>query len=285
MDKQKPNAQTKSSKEGYLIIPGSFLREGVRKLGVGPALLYLELLTYCHRGKDTVWPSLSTLSYRLGISKNSLLRYRKTLIACGLIKKMVKRRGTGKNHQPNLYQVTPLESAKNELSLVQILGEGSSNMAPGVVQNLHPNNNHKNNIKRTTTSSDVAVVNFEKLKEGGEERVSVLRERMKRLAFKEELTEKIIRAYAAEKIEEKLDLLEKKRNVRNTKNIRIRNPAGWLAAALKDDYREEEEERDEEKPIVGQASRLSQDNQKILSPEEAIKRFRLLRQELKAIND
>jgi len=276
MPKQKLNKQNKlcpEGKEGYLIIPNYFLREWVSKLGIGPALLYLELLTYCHKEKYIAWPSLATLSNQLGISKNSLLSYRKILLQYGLIKKIVKKRNIRGNYQPNFYQVTPIGSAKNELHQVQNLGEGSAKIAPGVVQNLHPNNNNLKHYQGNNNKEgeNVAVVDFKKLKEEGEEKMQAVREQLKDLNFERKFIEKILKEYSTKKIEEKLDLLMEKRN--------IQNPAGWLMAALKHDYQDVEEERYEEEP-VGQASRLSQDNQEILSPEEAIKRFKLLRHQL-----
>ena len=137
MEKEKPNNQNKSFKEGYLIITNYFLREWVNKLGIGPALLYLQLLTYCHKEKDIAWPSLTTLSNKLGISKNSLLKYRKILLKYGLIKKIVKRRNIRGNYQPNFYKVIPIESAKNELRQVHNLGEGGAKIAPGAVSYTH----------------------------------------------------------------------------------------------------------------------------------------------------
>jgi len=194
MDKEKPNNQNKlcrGEKEGYLIIPNYFLREWVKVLGIGPALLYLELLTYCHKEKDIAWPSLTTLSNKLGISKNSLLNYRKILLKYGLIKKIVKRKNIQGNYQSNFYKVTPMENAKNELHQVQILGEGGARIAPGVVQNLHPNNNNiehyqGNNNKEAEKDAVVAVVNFKKLKEKGEEKMQAIRKRMVKLNFKDE---------------------------------------------------------------------------------------------------
>ncbi len=194
MDKEKPNNQNKlcrGEKEGYLIIPNYFLREWVSKLGIGPALLYLELLTYCHKEKYIAWPSLTTLSNKLGISKNSLLNYRKILLKYGLIKKIVKRRNIRGNYQSNFYKVTPMENAKNELHQVQNLGEGGAKIAPGVVQNLHPNNNNiehyqGNNNKEAEKDAVVAVVNFKKLKEKGEEKMQAIRKRMVKLNFKDE---------------------------------------------------------------------------------------------------
>ena len=139
MPKEKLNNQNnlrKAKKQGYIIIPNHFLREWVKVLGVGPALLYLQLLSYCHKEKDIAWPTLTTLSSKLGISKNSLLSYRKILLKYGLIRKIVKRRTAQGNYQSNFYKITPIEGAKIEHRQVQILGEGSANIAPGVVQNL-----------------------------------------------------------------------------------------------------------------------------------------------------
>ncbi|MCG2820465.1 MAG: helix-turn-helix domain-containing protein, partial [Candidatus Atribacteria bacterium] len=247
----KPNSNNQSKlfregKDGYLIIPNYFLREWVKVLGIGPALLYLQLLSYCHKEKDIAWPTLTTLSSKLGISKNSLLSYRKILLKYGLIKKIVKRRNIRGNYQSNFYKVTPIESAKNELRQVQNLGEGGAKIAPGVVQNLHPNNNNLNNNNITTTKEGkdaVVAVNFKKLKEKGEEKMLAISEQLRDLDFEESFIEKLLKDYSPKKIEEKIDLLLIKRN--------IQNPAGWLIAALKNDYQDPEQERYDEEPAEG----------------------------------
>ena len=258
MPREKLNKQNKpgeEKKEGYVVVPNYFLREWVSKLGIGPALLYLQLLSYCHKEKDIAWPTLTTLSNKLGISKNSLLSYRKILLKYGLIKKIIKRRAAQGNYQSNFYKITPIEGSANiELRQVQILGGGSANIAPGVVQNLHPNNTNLNITNLTTTTKRekdaVAAVNFKKLKEEGDlsecghaqakEKMQApynskehytgqaIRERMVELDFKEEFIEKILKDYPPKKIEEKLDLLMERKN--------IKSPAGWLSAALKNDY-------------------------------------------------
>lgn len=245
----KQNEPGKERKEGYVVVPNYFLREWVKVLGIGPALLYLQLLSYCHKEKDIAWPTLTTLSSKLGISKNSLLSYRKILLKYGLIKKIVKRRTAQGNYQSNFYKVTPIEGgAKIEPRQVQILGEGSANIAPGVVQNLHPNNTNLNSINLTTTNKEkdaaVVAVDFKKLKEKGEEKMrapysskehytgQAIKEQLKDLDFKESFIEKLLKDYPAKKIEKKLDLLLIKRN--------IQSPAGWLRAALKNDYQDEE---------------------------------------------
>ncbi len=256
MEKERQNKQTKpgkEKKEGYVVVPNYFLREWVKVLGIGPALLYLQLLSYCHKEKDIAWPTLTTLSSKLGISKNSLLSYRKTLLKYGLIKKIIKRRTAQGNYQSNFYKVTPIEGGANiELRQVQILGEGSAKIAPGVVQNLHPNNtnlkHYQGNNNKETENAVAAVVNFKKLKEEGEERMrapysskekehytgQAIRERMVKLDFKEEFIEKILNEYPTKKIDEKLDLLMERKN--------IQSPAAWLMAALKNDYRDEGQE-------------------------------------------
>ncbi len=53
---------------------------------------------------------------------------------------------------------------------------------------------------------------------------------MVELDFKEELIEKILKEYSTKKIDEKLDLLIERKN--------IKSPAGWLWAALKNDYQD-----------------------------------------------
>jgi len=288
MPKQNPNNQSKlfpEGKEGYLIVPNYFLREWVKVLGIGPALLYLQLLSYCHKEKDIAWPTLTTLSSKLGISKNSLLSYRKILLKYGLIKKIIKRRTAQGNYQSNFYKVTPIEgSAKIEPRQVHILGEGGANIAPGVVQNLHPNNTNLNITNTTTTTKggkDAVVVDFVKLKEKGKEKMQAVREQLRDLDFKEEFIEKILKKYSTKKIDEKLDLLLIKRN--------IQNPSGWLSAALKNDYQNMEKERYAEEPVEKSANLKSRippplaeegEGGKFLSPEEAIKRFHLLRQKL-----
>lgn len=300
MPKEKPNKQNKpgeKAKEGYIIVPNYFLREWVKVIGIGPALLYLQLLSYCHKEKDIAWPTLTTLSSKLGVSKNSLLSYRKILLKYGLIKKIIKRRTAQGNYQSNFYKVTPIEGcAKIELRQVHILGEGSANIAPGVVQNLHPNNtnlkHYQYNNNKEAEKDAVVAVNFKKLKEKGEERMRVIRERMVELDFKEEFIEKTLKEYSMEKIKEKLDLLMERKN--------IKSPAGWLLSALNNDYQDpqasnviasDQRERGNLKcsnldsqipsPPNGEGQG---EGDKILSPEEAIKRFKLLRHKLKTIN-
>ena len=142
---------------------------------------------------------------------------------------------------------------------------------------MHPNNTNLNSTNLATTKREkdaVVVVDFKKLKEKGEERMRVIRERIVDLDFKEEFIEQLLKDYPPRKIEEKLDLLLERRN--------IQSPSGWLSAALKNDYQDEKQERSDEEP-VGQAPRLSTENKKISSREEALQQIQLAKHKLAAI--
>ena len=111
-----------------------------------------------------------------------------------------------------------------------------------------------------------------------------VREQLRDLDFEESFIEKLLKNYPAKKIEEKLDLLMERRS--------IQNPAGWLRTALKNDYQDEESSlsfprkresiRSDEEP-VGQAPRLSTENVKILSREEALQQIQLAKDRLDTI--
>jgi len=269
MEKEKPNNQNKLSNQGYVIVPNYFFREWVKVLGIGPALLYLELLSYCHKEKDLVWPTLTTLSNKLGISKNSLISYRKPLLKYGLIKKIVRRKSAQGDYQPNLYKVTPIEGAKIEPGQVQNLGGGSANFAPGVVQNLHPNNNNLKHYQYNNNKDAVAVADFIKLKE--EERRKRIKEDLIGLDFKASFREKLLKDFPLDKVEEKLELLKEKKN--------IINPSGWLMAALKNDYQGSNEEEIQEV----REEKKAEPQRKFSSPEEALEQIRLAKEKLALI--
>jgi len=112
-----------------------------------------------------------------------------------------------------------------------------------LVSKRYPNNTNLNITKATTANGEkdaVVAANFKKLKEKGEERMREIRERMVELDFKEEFIENILKEYSIKKIDEKLDLLMERKN--------IKRPAGWLSAALKNDYQGVEQERCDEEP-------------------------------------
>lgn len=201
MQKEKTNNQNRSSFNGYIIIPNYFLKKWIRVIGIGPALLYQELLTYCHKEKYIAWPSLNSLSQQMGIAKTTLLRYQNTLIKFGLIKNITKNRDITGHNKNNVYKITPLkelpedpnpdkikdipgskmipDNAHNECKFCTICpqndtGNGSK-MKPILVANCYPNNNHINNTNTTTREIVAVTVNSKKQKEKEEEKIKALK--------------------------------------------------------------------------------------------------------------
>jgi len=233
------------TKEGYVVVSSYFLDNCVEILGTGPAMLYIQLLNYCHKGKDIAWPTLATLGKKMQFTPKSITKFHQILLKHGLIKKISKGKATSGNYRRNIYQITPLHMVKNTLSMGNIFPQVEEKITPNIGKKL-PTNNTNLNITNSTTATKrekdaVVAVNFKKLKEKGEERMRVIRERMVELDFEEEFVEKILKDYSTKKIDEKLDLLMERKN--------IKNPAGWLRAALKNDYQDAEQERYDEEPL------------------------------------
>ena len=99
----------KGSKNGFVIINNNFLENWSGIIGPGPSVLYMDLLSYCYGKKTHAWPSVRTLAEDLGITKNSVRKYREVLIKYGLIKKMYKRRLPDGNYQTNVYEMVRSE--------------------------------------------------------------------------------------------------------------------------------------------------------------------------------
>jgi hypothetical protein len=286
MEREKSNNQNKISNQGYVIVPNYFLREWVKVLGGGPALLYLELLSYCHQEKDLAWPTLGRLSNLLGIAKTTLFRYLNTLIKSGLIKNISRDKSTTGHHKKNIYQILllkreygskmpPGESQKDTpygsktLSIrYQNETSFSSKTLPFMVANLPPNNNNIRHYQYNNKGV-VAVVDFIKLKE--EERRKSIKEDLTGLDFKDSFREKLLKDFPLEKMEEKLELLKEKKH--------IINPAGWLLAALKNDYQSSKEEEIQEV----REEKKEEPQRKISSREEALRQIRLAKEKLALI--
>jgi len=225
--------------------------------------------------------------------------FHQILLKHGLIKKICKGKTASGNYRRNIYQVTPLRMVKNTLSEGNFFPYIEEKITPNLGKKL-PTNNTNLNITNTTTANGekdaVAAVDFKKLKEKGEEEMQAIRERMVELDFKEGFVEKILKEYSAKKIDAKLDLLMERKN--------IKRPAGWLRAALKNDYQEQErydEEPGEQTsrqtplshlnfpPLMGKKPRetividshLSPEDRKILSRERVLKMIRKTREMLK----
>jgi len=309
MEKEFLVNQNELTKEGYVIISSYFLDYCVELLGTGPGMLYIQLLNYCHKGKDIAWPTLETLGKKMQFTPKSITKFHRILLKHGLIKKISKGKTPSGNYRRNIYQITPLHMVKNTLSMGNIFPQVEEKITPNLGKKLPTNNTNLNITNLTATTKRekdaVAAVNFKKLKEEGKEKMrapynskehytgQAIRERMAELDFKEGFVEKMLKEYSLKKIEEKLDLLMERKN--------IQSPAGWLMAALQNDYRGEEPLEESEDLKCGglmhqtrqeSAGRMNppptktktnSENNKILSTEEARRRFHFLREQLMAM--
>ncbi len=296
---QEKSEKEKCATKGYLIIPCYYPREAIKKLGAGPAIFYQYLLTYCHKDEHLAWPSLSKISRDTGFTRKTVTRYYRKLYQYGLIKNISKRKATTGGYMRNVYQLTPLTRGKNILQQ----GNNSPNLGVNFThtlgEKLRTNINHMN-INHTTTKD--AVVDFKKTKDKGEEKMKIIREKMLEFDFTESFTEKVLKKYPLEKVEEKLELYAEGREVRN--------PAGWFIAALREGYGEEKvKDKDDMSPprfrvdtrlrredtscSMGLPRRFSprndrcksqNENEKTLSRKEAIKQIQGIRKNLMAMN-
>ena len=208
MERKIPVNKTNS----YTTIQDYFLAHWVSTIGLGPTVLYLQLLSYCHKGKDTAWPSIKTLNKRLGTTTKTLIRYRNTLIKFGLIKKVVKQRSISGGYDHNLYQIVLLDKENVLHPPAEKLPEEKEEIISGIAGKFSFQDNPKKVIANNKKSLKT-------------ERII---EELEKLNLDKKSIDKIILNYSLGDIEEKIDLLEIKRN--------IVNPAGWLIAALKANY-------------------------------------------------
>ena len=226
----------------YTLIQDYFLAHWVNTIGPGPAILYIELLSYCHKGKDTAWPSTKTLNKRMGTTTKTLIRYRNTLIEYGLIKKVVKQKSSSGGYDHNLYQIGLLDKDRILLPPVERLPEDKEEIISGIAEEA-PSSNQNNPQK-------VIMDKKERIKE-----------ELKKLNLDKKSSDKIILNYSLEDIEEKLELLQIKR--------KVVNPAGWLITALQANYLNPEsyrEEKYEEEKII--ETEEVEPESKIVKPEE-----------------
>ncbi len=109
MEEEIEYGEGEGSKNGFVMINNIFLDYWSGIIGPGPSVLYMDLLSYCYGKKTHAWPSVRTLAEDLGITKNSVRKYREVLIKFGLIKKMYKRRLPDGNFQTNVYEIVRSE--------------------------------------------------------------------------------------------------------------------------------------------------------------------------------
>ena len=105
--------ERKGSRTGFTMIHKDFLNNWIGIIAPGPTMLYIQLLSYCYGKKTHAWPSVGTLAKNMGVTKNSVRKYREVLIKFGLIKKMYKRRLPDGNYQTNIYEIVRSEDLLN----------------------------------------------------------------------------------------------------------------------------------------------------------------------------
>ena len=109
MEREIGDNEKNVSRAGFTIIYKDFLNNWMKVIGTGPTMLYLQLLSFCYGKKTHAWPSVGTLAKRMGVTKNSIRKYRKVLIDYGLIAKMYKRKSADGSYQTNMYQIVRYE--------------------------------------------------------------------------------------------------------------------------------------------------------------------------------
>ncbi|MBA7552697.1 hypothetical protein ES705_45267 [subsurface metagenome] len=247
----------------YTTIQDYFLAHWVNTIGLGPAMLYLQLLSYCYKGKDTAWPSIKTLNKRMGTTTKTLIRYRNTLLEYGLIKKVVKQRSASGGYDHNLYQIVLLDKENILYPPAEKLPEEKEEIISGIAGKF----SNQDNPKKVITDNKKSL------------KIERIKEELEKLNLDKKSIDKIILNYPLEDVEEKLDLLEIKRNVVN--------PAGWLVAALKANYLNPEsyrEENDDEEKImetekVESESKIVKPNKLALKKKEKEEKDRLFMEE------
>jgi len=232
----------------YTTIQDYFLAHWVSTIGLGPAMLYLQLLSYCHKGKDIAWPSIKTLNKRMGTTTKTLITYRNTLMKYGLIKKVVKQRSSSGGYDHNLYQIVLLDKENILYPPAERLPEEKEEIISGIAEES-PSSNQDNPKK-------VIIDNKKSLK------TERIKEELEKLNLDKKSIDKIILNYSLENIEEKLDLLEIKRNVIN--------PAGWLIAALQANYFNPESYKEENYNEKITKTEALQPENKVLKPEKIL---------------
>jgi len=261
MERKIPIKQTIS----FTTIQDYFLAHWVSIIGLGPAMLYLQLLSYCYKGKDIAWPSIKTLNKRMGTTTKTLIKYRSTLLEYGLIKKVIKQRSSSGGYEHNLYQIVLLDKENILYSPAEKLPEENEKVISGIAEES-PCSNQDNPKK-------VIIDNKKSLK------TERIKEELEKLNLDKKSIDRMILNYSLEDIEEKLDLLEIKRNVVN--------PAGWLIAALKanylnpESYKKEsyEEEKMMETEEVESESKIVKLNKLALKKKEKEEKDRLFMEE------
>jgi DNA-binding transcriptional MerR regulator len=192
--------------DGFLMIDNNFLRDWIKVIGIGPAMLYLQLLSYCYGKKDIAFPSLKTLAATMGVSVKTIVVYRKILVSYGLIKKVIRRKDENGSYQSSMYQLVRFD---NNLSREEEIDEDE----PVVSEVIDAG-------KDSNRKSDFTEANDNTSKE------------LKDLGVSTSGIKHLLSSYPESVIRKKLYLLRKKN---------LHNPGAYLLSVLRNDYAKKEE--------------------------------------------
>jgi hypothetical protein len=192
--------------DGFLMIDNNFLRDWVKVIGIGPAMLYLQLLSYCYGKKDIAFPSLKTLAARMGVSVKTIVVYRNILVSHGLIKRIIRRKDENGSYQSSMYQLVRFNNSiaeekeidEDELVVSEVIDTGKdSNKKPIPIK---ANNNLSQELKDLGVSAGSIKV--------------------------------LLSSYPESAIRRKLYLLREKK---------LHSPGAYLLSVLRNDYAKKEE--------------------------------------------
>lgn len=243
-------------REGFLMISQQFLKDEVRKIGLGPAMLYLQLLSYCYGEKEIAYPSLKTLGHSMGVTVKTIVFYRKVLVSSGLIKKITRRKGENGNYQNTIYQLVRFSSSLKE--------EDIDEEEPVVSEVVEEREKNSSRNKRSGFSS------------------ASLPEELRELGIPSATADFLLQHYSRQRIRSKLSLLREKH---------LSSPGGYLLAVLRNSEKNDNYEQDElssaELELILQEERIAQERyyqklkERAIPPEESLKYIRKIKEQLK----
>lgn len=110
MDNKYLNMEENIWDSGYTKVYDDFFLHWIKIIGPGPLMLYYQLKSFCYGDKIHAWPSVGTLAKRMGVTKNTVRKYRQVLIDHELIVKMLKRKSEDGSYQTNIYEIVRYEN-------------------------------------------------------------------------------------------------------------------------------------------------------------------------------
>ena len=135
MEKEKLNNQYEPSHYSFTMVPDYFYRKLIKVMGAMPSLIYLALLSYCHKKKYIAWPSLNTMSKEMGMAKTTIIRNLNILMKLKVIQNIARDKSDKNYYHHNVYEILPPEKILLSLSEAKNNSGGGSETLPPRFQN------------------------------------------------------------------------------------------------------------------------------------------------------